>query len=313
MTARRALVTGAAGFLGTHLLKRLDSPGWQATGIGRQVTSPNTLACDITDASRVAEVVSQTLPDVIFHAAALMPAAASSATADDFLRVNVGGTLNLLEAVRNFVPHARVMLVTSSAMYGIAEAADGVIHEESTLRPVNSYGMSKATQHLIGYQFYAQYKLDVVRVCPFNLIGYGLPKGLVASDFAAQIVAIERGQQEAIIRVGDLSGKRDFLDVQDAVSALVSLVEAGRAGESYNLASAQAVPIIELLHDMLSMSKAAIEVQPRPNIVKNAVPIQIGAHDKLTALTGWTPQIALKQSLSDVLAYWRTVKIKENA
>ncbi len=312
MAATRALVTGAAGFLGAHLLKRLDAMGWHVAGTARQTIAPNILACDITDAAHLADVVSQTLPDVIFHAAALTPAAAPGATTDDFLRVNVSGTLNLLEAARKFVPDARIVLITSSAMYGIAESADGIIHEDSALRPVNPYGVSKATQHLIGYQYVAQHKLDVVRVCPFNLTGYGLPKGLVASDFAYQVVAIERRIQEPIIQVGDLSGQRDFLDVQDAVGALVGLVDAGKAGESYNLASAQAVPIIDLLHDMLSMSSATIDVQPRLHIIKNTVPIQIGAHDKLTRTSGWTPQIPLKQSLADVLAYCRTVDIGGN-
>ena len=306
--AKRVLVTGAGGFLGTHLMQRLGAIGWEVYGTARRNPAPNAVVCDLTDATRTADVISQTLPDVVFHTAALMPAAVQTATIDDFMRVNVGGTLNLLEAVHKIAPNARVILVTSSAMYGIAEAADGAINENTALRPVNPYGVSKATQHLVGFQYYAQYKLDVVRVCPFNLIGYGLPKGLVASDFAFQIVAIEHGQQEAIIRVGDLSGKRDFLDIEDAIRALASLIDAGKAGESYNLASTQAVPIIDLLHEMLSMSSSPIDVQPRANFVKNTVPIQIGLHDKLTTATGWNPHIPLIQSLADVLAYWRTVR-----
>ncbi len=310
MAAKKALITGAAGFLGGHLFKRLESLSWEGSGTARQAQD-RLLACDINDTERLAEIISQTLPDVIFHVASLTPAASPTATVDDYLRVNVGGTINLLEAARKFVPNARIVLVTSSAMYGVAEADDGIIHEESALRPVNPYGISKATQHLIGYQYHVQYKLDVVRVCPFNLMGYGLPKGLVASDFAKQIVAIERGLQEPIIRVGDLSAKRDFLDAQDAVSALIGVASDGKSGEFYNLASAQAVPISDLLTDMISMSNQPIEVQLRPNVTKNTVPIQIGAHDKLTAATGWKPQVSLKQSVSDVLAYWRTVQIEE--
>jgi len=310
MAARKALVTGAAGFLGGHLLKRLESMGWQVTGTARQAKD-GLLACDINDAERLAEIVSQATSEVIFHVASLTPATAPKATAQDFLQVNVSGTLNLLDAARKFVPNARIILVTSSAMYGVAETADGVIREESALRPANPYGVSKATQHLIGYQYHVQHKLDVVRVCPFNLMGYGLPIGLVASDFAKQIVAIERGLQEAIIHVGDLSAKRDFLDVQDAVNALVGLVSDGKAGESYNLASAEAIAISDLLNDMIAMSDKPIEVQVRPNVIKNTVPIQIGAHDKLTTVTGWNAQVPLKQSLADVLAYWRTVKVEE--
>ncbi len=307
----RALVIGAGGFLGGHLLKRLSASNVSAVGTARQPHSDNILAADITDKLRLVEIFKQTTPEVIFHVASLTPAAAPKATLDDYLRVNVAGTLNVLEAAREVAPQARIVLVTSSAMFGYAEAADGVIHETSALNPVNPYGVSKATQHLIGYQYAVQYKLDIVRVCPFNLIGYGLPSGLVASDFARQIVAIERGEQEPIIRVGDLSAKRDFLDVQDAVRALIDLAAHGKSGGSYNLASAQAVPISAVLDMLVHLSTRLMQVEPFPNAAKNAVPIQIGSYAKLNAITGWQPHIALQQSLVDVLAYWRTVKVEE--
>lgn len=306
MSQRRALITGAAGFLGGHLLSHMAGLGWQATGTGLAATLPNMLACDLTNATAVAGLVQQTAPEVIFHTAALTPASAPKASYSDYMTVNVNGTVNLLEAVRQHVPDARVILVTSSAMYGLPSAADGIIHEDSPLRPVNAYGVSKASQHLVGYQFTAQHQLDVVRVCPFNLIGYGLPKGLAAADFAAQIVAVERGKQPPIIRVGDLSGQRDFLDVADAVSALIALVEAGQSGEAYNLASAEAVSMHSLLTTLLAMSEQSIRVEPRTALIPNTVPVQIGLHDKLTAATAWQPRVALAQSLADVLAYWRS-------
>jgi GDP-4-dehydro-6-deoxy-D-mannose reductase len=124
----------------------LESLGWEVTGTARRAQE-RLLACDLNDAECLAAIISQAMPDVIFHLASLTPAAAPKATAGHFLQVNVSGTLNLLEAARKIVPQARVILVTSSAMYGIAEAHDGVIHEESALRPVNAYGVSKATQH----------------------------------------------------------------------------------------------------------------------------------------------------------------------
>ena len=305
MAGTRTLITGAAGFLGGHLLRQLNHLRWDVTGTARQAASPQILSCDITDGARLEEIVSHISPEVIFHLAALTPAAAPNAKAADYLRVNGGGTLALLEAARKCASGPRIVLVTSSAMYGQADAADGVIREDSALRPVHAYGVSKAAQHLFGHQYYEQYNLDVVRVCPFNLTGYALPKGLVASDFARQIVAMERSQQEPIIHVGDLNSKRDFLDVADAVSALVSLVDKGKAGESYNLASSQPIQISDILHDLLSMSKLAIKIQPRPNSMVNRVPIQIGANDKLISATGWQPQIPIKQSLANVLAYWR--------
>lgn len=307
----RTLVTGAAGFLGSHLLSQLLNANGLAFGTARRPAADNILPADITDKSRLVEVIKQAAPEVIFHTASLTPAAAPKATMDDYLRVNVTGTLNVLEAAREAAPQARIILVTSSAMFGYAESPDGVISESSPLNPVNPYGVSKAAQHLVGYQYAVQHKLDIVRVCPFNLIGYGLPPGLVASDFARQIVAIERGEQEAVIRVGDLGAKRDFLDVQDAVDALIALANAGKSGEAYNLASARAVSINQVLETLISLSTHQLRTEPFATVVPNAVPIQIGSHGKLSAITGWQSKISLQQSLADVLAYWRTVKVEE--
>lgn len=306
----RAFVIGAGGFLGSHLFNQLVSEHWTVFGTARQPRSAVLHAADVTDKPRLIELIKQVAPEVIFHTAAITPASAPKATLDDYLRVNVSGTLNVLEAARQSAPQARIVLVTSSAMFGYAESADGVIHETSALNPVNPYGVSKAAQHLIGYQYAIQYKMDIVRICPFNIIGYGQPLGLVASDFAHQIVAIECGEQEPVIRVGDLSAKRDFLDVQDSVRALIALASAGVSGESYNLASAQAVTVKTVLDTLVSMSDHSMQVETFPNAAKNAVPIQIGSHAKLSAATGWQPQVSLEQSLANVLTYWRTVKIE---
>ncbi len=121
MAGTRTLITGAAGFLGRHLLSQLNRLGWDVTGTARQAASSQILSCDITDGARVVEIVSHISPEVIFHLAALTPAASPNAKADDYLRVNGGGTLALFEAARKFVPGARIVLVTSSAMYGQAE------------------------------------------------------------------------------------------------------------------------------------------------------------------------------------------------
>lgn len=303
----RALVIGAGGFLGSHLYARLSTLDWAVVGTARGSNLPSLLDVDITDKPRLREAAAQSAPHIVFHVASLTPAAAPKATLEDYLRVNVMGTANVLEVVREAAPDARVVLVTSSAMFGQPTTVDGVIDENSPLNPVNAYGVSKAAQHLIGYQYAVQHKLDVIRVCPFNLTGYGLPRGLVASDFAHQIVAVEQGEQEPVIRVGDLSAKRDFLDVQDAVHALIALAEKGIRGESYNLASGHAIPVADLLNKLIALSPAAVRAETFPNAVKNNVPIQIGSHAKLAAVTGWQPQIPFEQSLANVLAYWRTV------
>jgi GDP-4-dehydro-6-deoxy-D-mannose reductase len=304
---RRALVTGAAGFLGQQLTDALSKSGWLVIGIGRQTRpdAPWVTVCDLNDSARLTTLIANFAPEVIFHAAALTPAAAPRAAASDFYQVNLIGSLNVLEAARQHVPNVRVILVTSSAMYGRVASADGMVYEDSPLNPVNLYGVSKAAQHLLGYQYAAQYGMDVVRICPFNLIGPGLPLGLVAADFAHQIVAIERGQQEAVITVGNLDAQRDFLDVRDAAQGLLAAAERGVTGESYNLSSGMAITIRTVLDVLVDHSKVSIEVKQRPDAPANPVPIQIGVNTKLSTATGWNMTNPTTQSLTDVLTFWR--------
>lgn len=273
---------------------------------GLGLSAPNTddpayFTCDVSEAESVGQVVRAIAPDAVFHLAAVTPVTALSA--DQYYRVNVLETLNLLEATRQFAPAASFLLATSSAMYGRTVTPDGVIHEATPLLPVNAYGVSKAAQHLMGYQYADQYKLRVIRVCPFNLVGHGLPRGLVASDFAFQLAAIEAGGQEPIISVGHLSAGRDFLDVRDAVRAYRLLIEVGKPGDHYKLASGRAVRISDLLDILIEQSGLIVEVRERSGAaaVANPIPIQIGSNTRLCAAIDWSPEIPIEQSLSEVL------------
>ncbi len=321
---RQILVTGANGFVGSWLATELVAKGYAVYGLGREVTPQPPLhtdltprpplrkrrggedyfPCDVTDANRLNEIIRDVAPEVVIHLASLTMASGKPA-AVDYYRVNVIGTLNLLEAVRQHAPSARVILATSSAMYGIPTSPDGVINEDHPLRPVNPYGVSKAAQHLMGYQYVAQHGLNIIRVCPFNLIGPGQPADLAAPTFARQIVAIERGEQEPVLVTGDLSASRDFLDVRDAAKAYVSLIGHGQAGESYNLASGQGVMVGDMLNQLISLSGLNVSVQPRDPLTSSPIPAQIGSNRKLIEATGWQPRISLEQSLADLLTEWR--------
>lgn len=298
-------------------------------GLGRNLTPrpplymlrgrENDLLCDVTDADRLVEIIREIAPDVVIHLAGLTMASGESSPGD-YYRVNVIGTLNLLEAVRQHTPGARVILATSSAMYGVPTSPDGIINEDHPLCPINPYGVSKAAQHLMGYQYYAQHGLDIIRVCPFNLIGPGQPAELAAPTFARQIIAIERGQQEPVLLTGDLSASRDFLDVRDAARAFMALIEHGKFGEAYNLASGQRVVVRNMLDRMIALATLTpgaspsgrgelkplhITVKARDPEARSPIPDQIGANHKLVAATGWQPRFPLEQSLRDLLAEWR--------
>lgn len=302
----KALITGAGGFSGYHLQRELQDT-WQVIALDRvpsAANAPNYLVCDVTDSERLTHIIRSSLPDAIFHLAGVT--AAYTQTPETFYHVNFLGTLNLLEAVRQNSPAAKVLIVTSSAMYGRLPPGETVFTEESPLRPVNAYGVSKAMQHHLGYQYAVQYGLQVIRVCPFNLIGPRLPRGLVASDFAYQIAAIEAGWQEPVIEVGDLRAGRDMLDVRDAVRAYHLLLEHGQAGETYNVAAGEAIVIGDLLSILLEKSNVKVTIKVREGARNpSLIPAQIGDSSKLKAATGWQPRISIEQSLHDTLNFWR--------
>ncbi|HLA42023.1 MAG TPA: NAD-dependent epimerase/dehydratase family protein, partial [Aggregatilineales bacterium] len=253
----RVLITGASGFSGYHL-KRVLPSDWHITGLDFRPDENNTtILCDITRAGDVRQAVRAVMPDMVFHLAGVTPA--SKPDDEVYYAVNVDGTRHLFNAIREFVPEARVLLVTSSAIYGNAAEID----EQTPLKPVNAYGVSKAAQSLLGYQFVVQHGLHIVRCCPFNLIGWGLPSGSAASDFASQLAAIKAGNQEPEITVGNLNTFRDFLDAQDAVRAYFLLIQHGTPGETYNAASGQAVSIQSLLDELLDLSELEnIRIKP---------------------------------------------------
>jgi GDP-4-dehydro-6-deoxy-D-mannose reductase len=299
----RALITGAQGFVGRHLRRELQGR-WDVTGLDRRGGGDaGDLVCDVTDGSALSRVIEEISPAVIFHLAAATPV--STGAALDMYRVNTLGTFNLLEAARQFAPEAVVIVVTSSAMYGHASLHGAVLAEDSRLLPVSAYGVSKAAQHLLGYQYAVQYDLRVVRACPFNLLGPGLPRGLVAADFAYQLAAIEAGRQAPVIVVGSLHTSRDFLDVRDACVAYRLLALHGKPGESYHVSSGRAVSIQDLLDMLIDQSGLSVTVEQRAETPeRSGIESQVGDNTKLREI-GWEPVISLEQSLADTLAYWR--------
>jgi GDP-4-dehydro-6-deoxy-D-mannose reductase len=300
----RALITGARGFVGQHLQHEIENH-WETYRLDRgfPYSGEREIPCDVADAEALTEAVRQVAPQTIFHLAALTPI--SSTDVRDIYRINVLGTVNLLEAVRQFAPLATVLIVTSSAMYGRISFDLAAISEDSPLCPVSAYGVSKAAQHLLGFQYTSQYGLKVVRVCPFNLTGPGLPRGLVASDFAYQLAAIQAGNQPPELVVGDLSAGRDFIDVRDVAFALHLAVLKGIPGEAYNVASGHTVTIREVLSILVAKSRLEVTVieQPERSTSSN-IPMQLCNNAKLVKATGWQPRISLQQSLADTLEYW---------
>jgi GDP-4-dehydro-6-deoxy-D-mannose reductase len=311
----RALVTGAGGFVGHHLIRHLLKQGDEVTAVVRH--AGERLAADIVAANvrleradlvmpdAIGRVIAAVEPDHIYHLAALSSVAESFAEPLRVLDNNAATVVNLLDAVRQAAPAARVLLVSSAEVYGRPRNGSP-IDEGAELQPESPYAVSKATQDLLGYQYWVAYGLHVIRVRPFNHIGPGQGDQFVASSFARQVAEIEAGIQRPEILVGNLSAKRDFTDVRDIVRAYRLAVEAGEDGAVYNLGSGRAVAIQEILDRLTALSRVPLEVATDPSRLRPVdAPLMVCNAGRFQNRTGWTPGIPLATTLQDLLDDWR--------
>jgi GDP-4-dehydro-6-deoxy-D-mannose reductase len=318
---QRILITGFSGFVGSHLVEgcRKRYPGAHlfglSTGSTRRPPLPDMsditpLAIDITDPEQVNSVIAEAQPDLIFHLAAQSSVATSWADPAATLRINALGTVYLLEALRAAHLSPRVLLVGSGEQYGLIRPEDNPITEEQAFRPVTPYGVSKATQDLYGYQYYAAYDLPILRVRPFNSFGPRQTDAFVIAGFARQIALIEARQAEPVLFVGNLQARRDFLPIEDVVQAYLAIAQRGQPGDAYNVGSGQARSIREILDLLLSYAKRAIQVREDPARMRPIdVPLAVADIFRLRATTGWKPMVNFESALRQTLDYWREIII----
>jgi len=311
----RALVTGVTGFVGQHLVRRLfRKTPWQIGGVVHGDARlahdlrdrVRTYGADLRDPEATRRILADWRPDVIFHLAALAQAGASFLNPWRTLETNARIQLNVLEGMIAETPKARILAIGSSDEYGMVRPEDLPCDEQTPLRPTNPYAVSKITQDMLGLQYHLSAGLDVVRVRPFNHTGPGQAEGFVAPDFARQVAAIEAGQQEPVMRVGNLDAERDLTDVRDVVRAYLLLAERGVSGEVYNVGSGEAHAMQDVLDVLLGRSEVSIRVEADPARMRPSdVPRVVCDAGKLTSLTGWTPTIPFVRTISDVLDDWR--------
>ena len=290
----RALVTGADGFVGVHLVAHLRDQGDEV------VES----ATDITDREALIAAVAEAQPEVVYHLAAQADVGGSWSKPIETLRVNVEGTVNLLDAAR-LAGARRVLAVTSADIYGIVDEADLPLDESTPIRPVSPYAASKAAADLMCVQAGLGHGLDVVRARSFNHLGPGQSDRFVASAIASRIVDNERaGRRE--LAVGNLEARRDFTDVRDVVRAYRALVVQGRAGEAYHVCSGVDRSVGELVDALVAMAQTGMEVVVDPDLFRPAdLAVLRGDNAKLHDETGWKPEIPLEATLRDLLDHWR--------
>jgi len=298
----RHLITGLSGFVGRHLESLLRRRGDQVAGLDLHATP----SVDLADPEAVQALLRDFEPQRIYHLAGQSQAGRSWRDPEATFRVNVGGTLNLLRATAEIAPRARVLLVSTSEVYGRPGREGKLLCEEDPLEPQNPYALSKMAAEQTAELMARELDLELIRVRPAGHIGPGQALGLVATDFASQVVRIERGEQAPIIQTGNLDARREFMDVRDVVRAYADLIERGRPGEVYNLATGFVLSIRELLETMLDVAGVKAEIVTDP--------ARLRPHDdqalildasRLRRTLGWKPELPLRQSLLDILKDWR--------
>jgi len=313
----RVLITGITGFAGSHLADYCIERGdvevygiirWRSRteNIEHLQNKIKIVECDLRDATSTRDVIEQIHPDYIFHLAAQSFVPTSWRAPTESLTTNVLGELNIFEAVRKIGLDCRIQLAGSSEEYGMVKEDEVPITEDNPLRPLSPYGVSKVAQDLLGYQYFMSYKMDVVRTRGFNHTGPRRPPVFVCSDFAKQVVDIERGRKDPVIHVGNLEAKRDFTDVRDMVRAYFLALEKGTSGEVYNICSEKSWKIREVLDMLIAKSKKDIEVRvDEARLRPSDVPLLLGDCSRFRKDTGWKPMIPFERTLEDILDFWR--------
>ena len=300
----RALITGAAGFVGRYLRDHLSARGWDIVAVDNAPVE-ETLRCDITDAVLVEALIANAAPLThVFHLAALTFVPDAQKNPARAMRVNIEGTVNVAEALRRHCPGARLVYISSAEVYGPPQYLP--IDESHPLNPAIPYAISKAAADHYCAFLASGFGLDVVRMRPFNHSGAGQTENFVLPAFARQIARIETGRCAPQLHVGNLDAARDFSHVRDVVCAYEAAALNAESGQAYNVCAGRAIRIGDALDKLLALSSCAIEVVVDPDRLRPVdIPEIYGSHHKLTEKCGWQPEITLDTLLEELLDDWR--------
>ncbi|MEX0992886.1 MAG: GDP-mannose 4,6-dehydratase [Solirubrobacterales bacterium] len=308
----RVLITGAAGFVGRHLAEYCASQGATVVGAGRRpkmTIEPfealdTYVSVDLLDANETEQAIRTAEADRVFHLAAQASVTDSWEEPDGAIRDGLQITLNVLEAIRRNTPDARLLFAGSGEEYGRPEKLP--IDEQQPLRPQSPYAMGKAAGDLAAGFYADAHGLHVVRTRAFNHAGPGQSDTYVVASFARQIAEAEAaGQSRVDVVTGNLTTRRDFTDVRDVVKAYWLALEKCEPG-AYNVASGDAIPIERILDGLTLRAHVDVGHTTDPSLVReNEVPDAAGSSARLREVTGWRPELALQQTLTDTLDWWR--------
>lgn len=310
----RAFVTGAEGFIGSHLITFLARKNWEVVaGVldARSKSAPahpmiKRLQCDLRDSKRVRSIVLKYQPTHIFHLGAQSLPTASWADPVGTFESNIMGSLHIFEAIRHVGNKPVIVSACSSAEYGNVPPAAIPVTEEQPLYPLHPYGISKVCLDLLAREYFLDYKIPAINLRLFNTTGPG-KVGDAPSDFVRQLARIKRGMQPPVISVGNLTPRRAFLDVRDTVRGFYLAAMKGEGGQSYNLCAASTFRVGTVLRKAIQLSGVAPEIRRAEHLMRPSdEKIIFGSTKKFFKQTGWEPRHSLEETLSSMLEYWDT-------
>lgn len=314
----KVLITGITGFAGSHLADYIlaNHAGVEVYGLVRWRSRRENITHiedkislvegDLKDVVSLKKALAAIKPDWIFHLAAQSFVPTSWRCPAETFSINAIGQINLFEAILDLGFSPKIQIAGSSEEYGLVFENEIPMKETNPLRPLSPYAVSKVAQDLLAYQYWKSYGLRTVRTRGFNHTGPRRGEVFICSNFARQIAEIEKEQREPVIKVGNLEAKRDFTDVRDIVRAYWLSLEKGEEGEVYNIGTGRAYAMKDILDMLISLSQVKVQVQVDPERLRPSdVPILLADSFKFRQLTGWEPRIPLRQSLEDLLNYWR--------
>jgi GDP-4-dehydro-6-deoxy-D-mannose reductase len=305
------LITGAAGFVGSHLIDLLEKDSAQIVAWLRPGTEPLVRGSRVTwhavemhDRDAVQKAIAASAPSEIYHLAGVPHVGDSWSHVHETFAGNVLGTHHLFRALRHARLKPRVLITSTAFVY---QPQSHAITESDAIRPNSPYGTSKVAQEMVAMRAWQDDGIPSLIARAFNHVGPRQAPSFVASSIAKQIAEIEAGLRPAKLQMGNLESERDIMDVRDTVRAYKAMMDSATPGVPYNVCSGVAVRIRTLVELLQSKARVPIAIEQDPARFRTSdTPVVLGDHRRLTGDTGWAPQIPLAQTAEDLISYWRS-------
>jgi len=301
----KILVTGIAGFVGHFLTNELIQAGHNVVGMDLSLDNcpsgvTDALCTDLTSARSVTAAVCNLQPEACIHLGGIASPPVGRTNPELMLNTNILGTAHLLEAMRQETPTARMLLASTSYVYGNSET-EKPIDEYAPLSPIGIYAVSKAAADMMTLAYSRDYKMHTMTARCANHTGPGQSTDFVVPAFASQIKAISKGEQPPEMHVGNLDSERTFMDVRDAVRAYRLLIEKGEPGEAYNVAATKRSPIRWILDKLCKIEDVKPEIKIDQKLFRPTDRAPLLSAEKIKTAIGWEPEIPFEKTLNDIL------------